>query len=325
MDPNASTAANQSRMEIGTDAPAGDPTQATANQPTRRQATGLPPGAPIPPASGASGQSTSGSRQHSGPPRTKLALLTWVGAYAVILVVLAVGGPALASWPLALRALVVSGLMVAAMTWVIVPVMTWLFRGWLARSPSAAHDARVGEGVRNPDRRDVVAVGRGAAAVHSRQRDSHLEAEQMPDGVTPMGGLRGDRAVNRSLWGLQIVLGVYFILVGIVHFIVPSGLPGLLTWMYDLSDALHVISGTADILGGLGLILPGLSRIRPGLTVWAAAGLLIVMIAAAPWHLGRGEVVNVVINLAVVGLLGFLAYGRVRRSPLPGSFGAPAT
>lgn len=142
MDPNASTAANQPRMETGTDAPAGDPAQATANQPTGRQETGLPPGAPIPPPSGASGRSTSGSQQHSGPPRTKLALLTWVGAYAVILVVLTVGGPALASWPLALRALVVSGLMVAAMTWVIVPVMTRLFRGWLRGSTRPTHQLK---------------------------------------------------------------------------------------------------------------------------------------------------------------------------------------
>jgi antibiotic biosynthesis monooxygenase (ABM) superfamily enzyme len=35
--------------------------------------------------------------------------------------------------PLALRALVLSGLMVAAMTWLIVPVTTRLFRGWLLR------------------------------------------------------------------------------------------------------------------------------------------------------------------------------------------------
>jgi len=35
--------------------------------------------------------------------------------------------------PLALRALAMSGLMVAAMTWVIVPVMTRLFRSWLLR------------------------------------------------------------------------------------------------------------------------------------------------------------------------------------------------
>jgi antibiotic biosynthesis monooxygenase (ABM) superfamily enzyme len=75
----------------------------------------------------------SDSLQHRGRPRAKLALLTWVGAYAVVLVVLAVGGSALAGWPLALRALVVSGLMVAAMTWVIVPVTTRLFRGWLLR------------------------------------------------------------------------------------------------------------------------------------------------------------------------------------------------
>jgi putative oxidoreductase len=151
-----------------------------------------------------------------------------------------------------------------------------------------------------------------------------MEAEQMPDVVTRMGVLRGNRPLNRSLWGLQIVLGVYFMLVGVVHFVVPGGLPGLLSWMYELPDALHIISGTADILGGLGLILPGLSRIQPGLTVWAAAGLLIVMIPAAFWHLGRGELVNVLINLALVGLLGFLVYGRARRSPLPGSFGAHA-
>jgi hypothetical protein len=130
--------------------------------------------------------------------------------------------------------------------------------------------------------------------------------------------------MNRSLWGLQIVLGVYFTLVGIVHFVVPDGLPGPLSWMYDLPDALHVISGTADLLGGFGLILPGLSGIRPGPTVWAAAGLLIMLIAAAFWHLGRGDLGNVLINLAVAGLLGFLAYGRARRSPLPGSSGAPA-
>jgi hypothetical protein len=152
MDPNASTAANQPRMEVATDAPAGDRAQATANQPTGRQARGVLPGAPIPPPSGASGGSTSGSRQDSGPPRARLALLTWIGAYAVILVVLAVGGSALASWPLAVRALVVSGLMVAAMTWVIVPLMTWLFRGWLARSPAPPTAPGVGEGGRNPDR-----------------------------------------------------------------------------------------------------------------------------------------------------------------------------
>jgi hypothetical protein len=133
MDPNASAAAGWRRVELATQAATGDRTTATANRPTRLEATGRPPDAPIPKAGGATNEPTSGSRRHPGRPRAKLALLTWAGAYAVILGVLGVGGPALAGWPLGLRALVVSGLMVAAMTWVIVPLMTRLFRGWLLR------------------------------------------------------------------------------------------------------------------------------------------------------------------------------------------------
>jgi antibiotic biosynthesis monooxygenase (ABM) superfamily enzyme len=67
----------------------------------------------------------------AGPPRYKLALLTWAGAYAVITLVLALLGPAIASWPLVLRTLVISAAMVAALTWVIMPRLTRLFGGWL--------------------------------------------------------------------------------------------------------------------------------------------------------------------------------------------------
>lgn len=43
----------------------------------------------------------------AGPPRYKLALLAWAGAYVVITVMLAVLGPAIVSWPLVLRTFVV--------------------------------------------------------------------------------------------------------------------------------------------------------------------------------------------------------------------------
>jgi len=123
---------------------------------------------------------------------------------------------------------------------------------------------------------------------------------------------------NRMLWIIQWVLGVLFILVGVTHFIVPEGLPGPMSWMYDLSDPLHTVSGIAEILGGLGLILPGLTKIRPELTVFAAAGLVLVMVGAAAWHVSRGEVQNVVQNLIIAGALTYLAYGRWKLSPLPG-------
>jgi antibiotic biosynthesis monooxygenase (ABM) superfamily enzyme len=69
------------------------------------------------------------------PPRYKLAVLTWIGAYGVITLILGVLGDAIASWPLLLRTLLVSVLMVGALTWVVTPTMTRMFRRWLQAGP----------------------------------------------------------------------------------------------------------------------------------------------------------------------------------------------
>lgn len=122
--------------------------------------------------------------------------------------------------------------------------------------------------------------------------------------------------MNRVLWVLQIVFGLYFVGVGVTHFTLPDGLPEMMGWMYDLSDGLHVAAGTAEILGGLGLILPAVTRIRPELVVWAAYGLVIVMLGAVVWHISRGEVAQIVLNVINVAILGFIGYGRQRLHPL---------
>jgi antibiotic biosynthesis monooxygenase (ABM) superfamily enzyme len=67
----------------------------------------------------------------SGPPRHRLALITWLGAYPVITLILALLGPALVSWPLALKTFVLSVLMVIALTWLVMPALTRVFRLWL--------------------------------------------------------------------------------------------------------------------------------------------------------------------------------------------------
>lgn len=121
---------------------------------------------------------------------------------------------------------------------------------------------------------------------------------------------------NRVLWILQWLFGLYFIAIGVMHFVVPDGLPDQLEWMYDLSDPLHIVTGVAEILGGLGLILPSLTRIQPSLTPIAAVGLIAVMAGAVVWHLGREEYVNIGLNVVNAVALAYIAYGRARLEPI---------
>jgi len=79
----------------------------------------------------------------AAPPRYKLALLTWAGAYEVITLILDLLGPTMAGWPLVLRTLLISVLMTTALTWIVVPAFTRLFRAWLlAATPAPAQRAQ---------------------------------------------------------------------------------------------------------------------------------------------------------------------------------------
>jgi uncharacterized membrane protein len=122
--------------------------------------------------------------------------------------------------------------------------------------------------------------------------------------------------MHRTAWVLQILLAVYFVVTGVIHLVVPEGLPGAMSWMYDLSTPLHWIAGLAEIAGGLGLVLPAATRIAPRLTPLAASGLVVVMLGAAGWHATRGEAQSIVGNLVVAALLVLVAYVRTRVHPI---------
>jgi uncharacterized membrane protein len=130
--------------------------------------------------------------------------------------------------------------------------------------------------------------------------------------------------MNIALWVLQIFLGVYFLFVGVSHFIVPPGLPAMMAWMYELSPTLHTVSGTLEILGGLGLILPSVTKIQPRLTPLAGTGLVLVMLGALTWHLQRGEPQNMFFNVFLALLAGFVAYGRWKLAPISERDAVPA-
>jgi uncharacterized protein len=79
----------------------------------------------------------------AAPPRYKLALLSWAGAYGMITLIIWLLGPTIAGWPLVLRTLLISVLMSIALTWIVLPALTRLFRAWLlAATPAPPQGAQ---------------------------------------------------------------------------------------------------------------------------------------------------------------------------------------
>jgi uncharacterized protein len=65
------------------------------------------------------------------PPAYKMALLTWMTIFPLITAIVAITGPLLDGLPLAVRLGITTALTVPLMTWVVMPRVTRLLRGWL--------------------------------------------------------------------------------------------------------------------------------------------------------------------------------------------------
>jgi antibiotic biosynthesis monooxygenase (ABM) superfamily enzyme len=63
--------------------------------------------------------------------RLAMTLLAWVVAFGLVMTLLSVFGDQLSSLPLALRALVISGVLVTAMTNLVMPALSVAVRRWL--------------------------------------------------------------------------------------------------------------------------------------------------------------------------------------------------
>lgn len=78
-----------------------------------------------------------GERAIVPPPRWKQLLVTLIGAYPLVVLVSAFLMPRLQSWPMLLRSAVLPIVLLTLMTYVVMPPLTKLFRGWLyPRSPT---------------------------------------------------------------------------------------------------------------------------------------------------------------------------------------------
>jgi antibiotic biosynthesis monooxygenase (ABM) superfamily enzyme len=79
-----------------------------------------------------------GARTQRPPPRYKMALVTWLGIFPLVLLLSNLIGPWLAPIHPALSVLVVTALVVVAMTWFVAPALTRLLASWLYPSEPRA-------------------------------------------------------------------------------------------------------------------------------------------------------------------------------------------
>jgi len=65
------------------------------------------------------------------PPKHKMMLLVWLGIYCLVNIAFVTVGPVVEYLPLPVRTFVLTALIVPIMTYLVLPMLTRLFRGWL--------------------------------------------------------------------------------------------------------------------------------------------------------------------------------------------------
>jgi uncharacterized membrane protein YphA (DoxX/SURF4 family) len=131
-------------------------------------------------------------------------------------------------------------------------------------------------------------------------------------------GVAGRNGWNLGLWAAQIMLAFIYGFAGSSKLIQPiESLAAMgMGFVLDVPEALTRLIGAAEILGAISILLPALTRIMPRLTPLAALGFSLIQVLAIALHLSRGEFGVLPMNLMLLGLSLFVAWGRERKAPI---------
>jgi antibiotic biosynthesis monooxygenase (ABM) superfamily enzyme len=73
------------------------------------------------------------ARRAGPPPRHRFALIVWLAIYPTITLLQHLGGPVINDWPLPVRTLALTAVVVPLMVFVLLPTLQRAFAGWLLR------------------------------------------------------------------------------------------------------------------------------------------------------------------------------------------------
>lgn len=125
-----------------------------------------------------------------------------------------------------------------------------------------------------------------------------------------------NKGLNIALWVAQAFVALMLLWGGYAKLGTPlEELSQMMPWAAE-NPSLLTFTGILDLLGGLGLLLPAILRIKPQLTVYAAYGTAALMVAAAIFHISRGEYESVGMNVVILLIALFIAWGRSKKAPI---------
>lgn len=117
--------------------------------------------------------------------------------------------------------------------------------------------------------------------------------------------------MNIALWVAQALLAATLVWAGLTKlFKQPAKLAAMWPWT-AANRTLVTFTGVIDVLAALGLLLPALTGIYLVLSAYTALGIIALMLAAAIFHIARGEAKQIGINIIFAVIAGFIAWGRL--------------
>jgi putative oxidoreductase len=124
------------------------------------------------------------------------------------------------------------------------------------------------------------------------------------------------KGLHTALWVVQILLAAAFGMAGFMKITAPVDelLKNGMTFVNDYSVGMVRFIGWSELLGALGLILPAALRIKPILSVFAAAGIAIIMVMATIYHISHNE--PFIATILFFGLALFVIWGRIKKAPI---------
>jgi hypothetical protein len=124
-------------------------------------------------------------------------------------------------------------------------------------------------------------------------------------------------AVRWSLWIAQGFLAALYLWSASMKLLQsPVELAAMMPWANQVPEGFLRFIGAVDLAAGLGILLPALTRIAPRLTLWAAAGSIVLQIFAMVFHSARSEFMVLPLNGVLLVLSVYVLWGRGRKAPI---------